>query len=34
VTAGIALALALVEEDYGREFALEVATETVVYLLA
>ncbi len=32
VTAGIDLALALVEEDYGRELALEVATEMVVYL--
>ena len=32
VTAGMDLALALVEEDYGRELALEVATEMVVYL--
>lgn len=32
VTAGIDLALALVEEDFGRELALEVATEMVVYL--
>ncbi|MYM71723.1 helix-turn-helix domain-containing protein [Duganella sp. FT134W] len=32
VTAGIDLALALVEEDYGRALALEVATEMVVYL--
>ncbi|MPQ55816.1 GlxA family transcriptional regulator [Duganella sp. FT27W] len=32
VTAGIDLALALVEEDYGRDLALEVATEMVVYL--
>jgi len=32
VTAGIDLALALVEEDYGRELALEVATEMVVFL--
>lgn len=32
VTAGIDLALALVEEDHGREIALEVASELVVYL--
>lgn len=32
VTAGIDLALALVEEDYGRDLALEVATEMVVFL--
>lgn len=32
VTAGIDLALALVEEDLGREVALEVARELVVYL--
>lgn len=32
VTAGIDLALALVERDLGRELALEVATEMVVYL--
>jgi transcriptional regulator GlxA family with amidase domain len=32
VTAGIDLALALVEEDYGREVALSVARELVVYL--
>lgn len=32
VTAGIDLALALVEEDFGRELALLVATEMVVYL--
>lgn len=32
VTAGIDLALAFVEEDFGRELALEVATEMVVYL--
>lgn len=32
VTAGMDLALALVEEDYGRDPALEVATEMVVYL--
>jgi transcriptional regulator GlxA family with amidase domain len=32
VTAGIDLALALVEEDFGRELALEVATEMVVFL--
>jgi transcriptional regulator GlxA family with amidase domain len=32
VTAGMDLALALVEEDFGRELALEVATEMVVYL--
>ncbi|MYM35808.1 helix-turn-helix domain-containing protein [Duganella sp. FT94W] len=32
VTAGIDLALALVEEDFGRDLALEVATEMVVYL--
>lgn len=32
VTAGMDLALALVEHDYGRELALEVATEMVVYL--
>jgi len=32
VTAGMDLALALVEQDYGRELALEVATEMVVYL--
>ena len=32
VTAGIDLALALVEDDFGRELALEVATEMVVFL--
>ena len=32
VTAGIDLALAFVEEDFGRDLALEVATEMVVYL--
>lgn len=32
VTAGIDLALALVEEDLGREVALEVARELVVFL--
>jgi len=32
VTAGIDLALAFVEEDHGREIALEVASELVVYL--
>lgn len=32
VTAGIDLALAFVEEDFGRKLALEVATEMVVYL--
>lgn len=32
VTAGMDLALALVEHDYGRELTLEVATEMVVYL--
>lgn len=32
VTAGMDLALALVEDDFGRELALEVATEMVVYL--
>jgi transcriptional regulator GlxA family with amidase domain len=32
VTAGIDLALAFVEEDFGRELVLEVATEMVVYL--
>jgi transcriptional regulator GlxA family with amidase domain len=32
VTAGIDLALALVEEDFGRELALDVATDMVVYL--
>jgi transcriptional regulator GlxA family with amidase domain len=32
VTAGIDLALAFVEEDHGRELALVVATEMVVYL--
>ncbi|WP_426191490.1 GlxA family transcriptional regulator [Massilia sp. DWR3-1-1] len=32
VTAGIDLALALVEEDFGRTLALEVATEMVVFL--
>jgi transcriptional regulator GlxA family with amidase domain len=32
VTAGIDLALALVEEDFGRGLALEVATEMVVFL--
>lgn len=32
VTAGIDLALAFVEEDFGRALALEVATEMVVYL--
>jgi transcriptional regulator GlxA family with amidase domain len=32
VTAGIDLALATVEEDFGRELALEVARELVVYL--
>lgn len=32
VTAGMDLALALVEQDYGRELALDVATEMVVYL--
>ena len=32
VTAGMDLALALVEEDFGRDLALDVATEMVVYL--
>jgi transcriptional regulator GlxA family with amidase domain len=32
VTAGMDLALALVEQDFGRELALEVALEMVVYL--
>ena len=32
VTAGMDLALALVEQDFGRELALEVATEMVMYL--
>lgn len=32
VTAGIDLALALIEEDFGRETALSVARELVVYL--
>lgn len=32
VTAGMDLALALVEEDFGRDLALEVATEMVMYL--
>lgn len=32
VTAGIDLALAFVEEDFGRELALEVARDMVVYL--
>ena len=32
VTAGIDLALALIEEDYGRKIALSVARELVVYL--
>ncbi len=32
VTAGIDLALALVEEDYGRSLALKVARDMVVYL--
>ena len=32
VTAGIDLALALVEEDFSREIALEVARDLVVYL--
>ncbi|SDV46771.1 GlxA family transcriptional regulator [Chitinasiproducens palmae] len=32
VTAGIDLALALVEQDFGKEVALEVAGELVVYL--
>ncbi len=32
VTAGIDLALALVEEDFGHELALEVARDLVVYL--
>ena len=32
VTAGIDLALALIEEDYGRRLALSVARELVVYL--
>jgi transcriptional regulator GlxA family with amidase domain len=32
VTAGIDLALALVEEDFGRDLALRVATDMVVYL--
>ena len=32
VTAGMDLALALVEQDFGRELALEVAKEMVVYL--
>jgi transcriptional regulator GlxA family with amidase domain len=32
VTAGIDLALALVEEDFGKELALQVATDMVVYL--
>ena len=32
VTAGMDLALALVEEDFGRDLALEVATDMVLYL--
>jgi transcriptional regulator GlxA family with amidase domain len=32
VTAGIDLALAFVEEDFGRELALEVASDMIVYL--
>jgi transcriptional regulator GlxA family with amidase domain len=32
VTAGIDLALAIVEEDFGRDIALEVARDLVVYL--
>jgi transcriptional regulator GlxA family with amidase domain len=32
VTAGIDLALAIVEEDFGRDLALEVARDLVVYL--
>lgn len=32
VTAGIDLALALVEDDFGRDLALRVATDLVVYL--
>jgi transcriptional regulator GlxA family with amidase domain len=32
VTAGIDLALALIEEDFGRDIALAVARELVVYL--
>ena len=32
VTAGIDLALAMVEEDYGAEVALRAARELVVYL--
>src|SRR5438034_1573320 len=32
VTAGIDLALALIEEDYGRKIALSVARDLVVYL--
>lgn len=32
VTAGIDLALAFIEEDHGRELALEVASDMVVYL--
>lgn len=32
ISAGIDLALALVEEDYGRSFALEVARHMVLYL--
>jgi transcriptional regulator GlxA family with amidase domain len=32
VTAGIDLALALVEDDFGRDLALRVATDMVVYL--
>lgn len=32
VTAGIDLALAIVEDDFGREIALEVARDLVVYL--
>lgn len=32
VTAGIDLALAIVEDDFGREVALEVARDLVVYL--
>lgn len=32
VTAGIDLALALVEEDFGRDIALEIARDLVVYL--
>ncbi|MFG6448940.1 GlxA family transcriptional regulator [Roseateles sp. BYS180W] len=32
VTAGIDLALALVEEDHGRELALDIARDLVVYL--